>query len=197
MRLKLGLLYDSAALERQAARDAKDAAKEAGKSEATDGKSSDGDGKEKEKKKSSAAKFIRPLSDAKAIDTGANFISEAFLFMVAGGLIVFESWRSRRKEANRREGVEDRLGVLQEKVGELEGEVIRAREEEERLRLLLEAAQEQERRTKRTLAVGNVVAEKETRESSNVAAEVSRDQQEGDDKTHASDSTESTANHDP
>ncbi|CAL5867241.1 uncharacterized protein PFLUO_LOCUS1456 [Penicillium psychrofluorescens] len=57
---------------------------------------------------------IRPLSESKAIESGANFISETFLFLVAGGLIVFESWRSRRKESTRREGVEDRLNELEE-----------------------------------------------------------------------------------
>jgi hypothetical protein len=57
---------------------------------------------------------IRPLSESKAIESGANFISETFLFIVAGGLIVFESWRSRRKESTRREGVEDRLNDLEE-----------------------------------------------------------------------------------
>jgi hypothetical protein len=57
---------------------------------------------------------IRPLSESKAIESGANFISESFLFLVAGGLIVFESWRSRRKESNRREGVEDRLAELEQ-----------------------------------------------------------------------------------
>ncbi|KAJ5475216.1 hypothetical protein N7539_008282 [Penicillium diatomitis] len=57
---------------------------------------------------------IRPLSESKAIESGANFISESFLFLVAGGLIVFESWRSRRKESTRREGVEDRLTELEQ-----------------------------------------------------------------------------------
>ncbi|KAJ6172514.1 hypothetical protein N7470_001581 [Penicillium chermesinum] len=57
---------------------------------------------------------IRPLSESKAIESGANFLSETFLFLVAGGLIVFESMRSRRKESTRREGVEDRLIELEE-----------------------------------------------------------------------------------
>ena len=57
---------------------------------------------------------IRPLSESKAIESGASFISEAFLFIVAGGLIVFESWRARRKETNRREDVESRLIELEE-----------------------------------------------------------------------------------
>lgn len=57
---------------------------------------------------------IRPLSESKAIESGANFISETFLFMVAGGLILFESWRSRRKETSRRDGVEERLAELEQ-----------------------------------------------------------------------------------
>ncbi|KAI9714219.1 MAG: hypothetical protein M1812_006440 [Candelaria pacifica] len=56
---------------------------------------------------------IRPLSEAKAIDTGANFISETFLFLVGGSLILFESWRSRRKENIRREDVAERLEKLE------------------------------------------------------------------------------------
>ncbi|KAJ5357657.1 hypothetical protein N7541_004815 [Penicillium brevicompactum] len=57
---------------------------------------------------------IRPLSESKAIESGANFISESFLFAVAGGLILFESWRSRNKESTRREGVEGRLAELEQ-----------------------------------------------------------------------------------
>ncbi len=59
---------------------------------------------------------VRPLSEAKAIETGANFISETFLFSVAGSLILFESWRSRRKAQTRRDNVDDQLKVLQEEV---------------------------------------------------------------------------------
>jgi len=57
---------------------------------------------------------IRPLSESKAIESGASFISESFLFIVAGGLIVYESLRSRRKETTRREDVESRLVELEQ-----------------------------------------------------------------------------------
>ncbi|KAJ6262747.1 hypothetical protein Dda_1304 [Drechslerella dactyloides] len=66
------------------------------------------------KKKKSSTPHIRPLSDAKAIERGANFISEAFLFSVAGGLILFETLRSRKKEMNRRDEVSERLQSLEE-----------------------------------------------------------------------------------
>ncbi|TGZ81983.1 optic atrophy 3-like protein, partial [Ascodesmis nigricans] len=66
---------------------------------------------------------IRPLSESKAIDAGANFISEAFLFAVAGSLILLEALRARRKEANRRDMVQERLMLLED----------RNRQDEERL----------------------------------------------------------------
>jgi len=82
---------------------------------------------------------IRPLSEAKAIDSGANFISETFLFMVAGGLIVFETWRSRRKESTRRDDVAGRLEELEESekqarraLVELEKEILRLRAKDEK-----------------------------------------------------------------
>jgi len=78
----------------------------------------------KDRNEKSTLRRIRPLSESKAIDSGATFISEAFLFMVAGGLIVFETFRARRKEGIRREQVEDRLSAL-------EDEIRRCREQEE------------------------------------------------------------------
>jgi hypothetical protein len=123
MRLRLGLLRDSAAIERQAAKDAAQAEAKKYKpmaptvkteAEAKVEEAAVAKAKEKavESVKHQPPPLIRPLSEAKAIDSGANFISEAFLFAVAGGLIVFESWRSRRKESSRREDVQDRLNEL-------------------------------------------------------------------------------------
>jgi myosin-1 len=59
---------------------------------------------------------IRALSETKAIATGANFISEAFLFTVALSLIMAESYRSYRKEGKRRDLVAERLETLEESV---------------------------------------------------------------------------------
>lgn len=58
---------------------------------------------------------IRPLSESKAIDAGANFISEAFLFSIAASLILFEALRSRRKETKRQDTVAERLEKLEER----------------------------------------------------------------------------------
>lgn len=62
---------------------------------------------------SSNAAKVRPLNEKQAIENGATFLSEAFIFSVAGGLILFESWRQRQKELNRRENIADDIKTLQ------------------------------------------------------------------------------------
>jgi hypothetical protein len=145
MRWRIGLLQDSAAAERQATKEAaKDAAKKQKqsiptvkteaqtKAEEEAAKTAKEDGSEAGKPRHRPK--IRPLSEAKAIESGATFISETFLFTVAASLIVFESWRSRRKEGARRDDVADRLNDLEESekaarkaLIELEREVLRLR----------------------------------------------------------------------
>lgn len=56
---------------------------------------------------------IRPLSESKAIDAGANFISESFLVAVAATMVLLEALRSRRKEARNKDTVAERLELLE------------------------------------------------------------------------------------
>ncbi|GAN07585.1 OPA3-domain-containing protein [Mucor ambiguus] len=56
---------------------------------------------------------IRPLNDARAVESGANFLSEAFVFAVAASVIFAESWRSRATAKNRRNYVDDALENLE------------------------------------------------------------------------------------
>lgn len=79
---------------------------------------------------------VRPLSESKAVESGANFISEFFLFAVAGGLILAEQIRARRKEASRRDLVAERLELLED----------RTRQDEERLAELEERTHHDEER---------------------------------------------------
>ncbi|KAI9813364.1 MAG: hypothetical protein M1832_006322 [Thelocarpon impressellum] len=148
MRLRLGLLRDPAAIERQVAREAAEAQAKKQKletptvkTEAQTRADEAAAAKDKDKPRSSGSKQprIRPLPEAKAIDMGANFISETFLFLVGGSLIVFESFRSRRKENSRREDIADRLEELEESernarrgMVALEKEILRLRAEEKR-----------------------------------------------------------------
>ena len=122
MRLRLGLLQDPAAIEKQLQRDAAEEAARKAKAEIptvktkarTEADEAAAKAREKEKDKPKPkGPHIRPLSEAKAIDSGASFISESFLFSVAAGLILFETWRSRRKEQNRRNDVAEKLAELE------------------------------------------------------------------------------------
>ncbi|KNZ77902.1 OPA3-like protein, partial [Termitomyces sp. J132] len=65
------------------------------------------------------AKHIRPLSETRAIENGANALAEGFLFTVAAALIIGESWRSSQKQSKRRDNVDDQLDTLGTKVTEL------------------------------------------------------------------------------
>ncbi|KAG7453167.1 OPA3-domain-containing protein [Guyanagaster necrorhizus] len=64
-------------------------------------------------------KHIRPLSEQKAIDNGANALAEGFLFGVAALLIIGETWRSSRSQSKRRDDVDDKLDDLGTQVAEL------------------------------------------------------------------------------
>ncbi|KAJ5937636.1 hypothetical protein N7454_003978 [Penicillium verhagenii] len=121
MRLRIGSIRDNTASQRQAAAEAQ--AKKhiptspTAKTEAETKAEEHAIAKAKAAAEEAAKPHnyrIRPLTESKAIESGANFISESFLFLVAGGLIIFESWRSRRKESTRREGVEERLAELEQ-----------------------------------------------------------------------------------
>ncbi|KAF7727486.1 hypothetical protein EC973_007464 [Apophysomyces ossiformis] len=57
------------------------------------------------------------------IESGANFLSEAFVFGVAASIIVAESWRSHSSEKNRRNRVDDTLEDLESQVGELKAKL--------------------------------------------------------------------------
>lgn len=52
----------------------------------------------------------------RAIESGASFIAESFLFFVAASLIFAETWRSSLKESKRREGVAEGMEELRKGV---------------------------------------------------------------------------------
>ncbi|ODV62436.1 OPA3 family protein, partial [Ascoidea rubescens DSM 1968] len=59
---------------------------------------------------------VRPLNEKKAIENAAYLLSEGFIFSIAGSLILFEAYRTRRKELNRRESVSDDIKALQDEI---------------------------------------------------------------------------------
>lgn len=69
--------------------------------------------------RSSSARADHARSESKAIDSGAQFIAESFLFAVGAALILGESWRSRAKEEKRRDFVAESIEALQAEVREI------------------------------------------------------------------------------
>ena len=78
------------------------------------------EGKKKEEKQKRVK--IRPLSDARAIELGANFFSEAFIFSVAVALLLLENFRRSEKSSQRRDEVADRLDALEAQIERLQKE---------------------------------------------------------------------------
>ncbi|GAA5911063.1 hypothetical protein JCM6882_006866 [Rhodosporidiobolus microsporus] len=76
-------------------------------------------------------KHVRPLSEARAIDAGANFLSEGFLFAVAATIIVGETYRGRRAESKRRDKVADALALHDAQLEEVKARLEREREARE------------------------------------------------------------------
>lgn len=136
MRMRLGILHDPEAQQRMHEREQKAAEEKKKKTEtptvrteeeqkkydeqkARDEKV-DKDGRKKDEKQQKVK--IRPLSDARAIELGANFFSETFIFAVAVSLLLLENYRSSRKSSQRRDEVADRLENLEAQVERLHKE---------------------------------------------------------------------------
>jgi hypothetical protein len=66
---------------------------------------------------------IRPLSEQKAIEMGANFAAETFIFAVGIGVIVFEQWRQRRKARNARDDIREDLEEMQNELKAVKAEL--------------------------------------------------------------------------
>ncbi|PWN28479.1 hypothetical protein BDZ90DRAFT_278842 [Jaminaea rosea] len=75
------------------------------RAEAKAGEDGGEEGKEKERERPK----VRPLNEAKAIANGANFLSEAFLFLIAAALILGESYRSSAKNKKQRNRTEEKV----------------------------------------------------------------------------------------
>ncbi|KAJ8587870.1 OPA3-domain-containing protein [Rhizopogon salebrosus TDB-379] len=62
---------------------------------------------------------VKPLSETRAIENGANALAEGFLFSVAALLILGETWRTSRNQSKRRDDVDDRIEELSTNVASL------------------------------------------------------------------------------
>lgn len=122
--MRLGLLQDPAVIDRQIKKEVQ-AAEAARQKAATPTVKTESEMKAEEamteKEKEAIRKKaeertkprIRPLSEQKAIEMGANFAAETFIFAVGISVIVFEQWRQRRKARNARDDIREDLEELQ------------------------------------------------------------------------------------
>ncbi|KAJ2493445.1 hypothetical protein IWW37_000534 [Coemansia sp. RSA 2050] len=86
---------------------------------------------------------IRPLNDAKAIDAGANFLGEAFIFSVALSLLFAEQIRSRNQAQRQRNAVDDRLDELEKGMSETKEDLRLIQEERDLLRAEVDSLAEE------------------------------------------------------
>lgn len=124
MRMRLGLLQDPAVIDRQIKKEvalAEAARKKAAAptvlteeemkvEEALTEKERDAIKKKAEER---IKPRIRPLSEQKAIEMGANFAAETFIFAVGIAVILVEQWRQRRKAKNARDDIREDLEEVQ------------------------------------------------------------------------------------
>jgi hypothetical protein len=143
MRMRLGLLQDPAVIDRQIKKEVQ-AAEAARQKAATPTVKTEAEMKAEEamtekereiirKKAEERTKpRIRPLSEQKAIETGANFVAETFIFGVGIVVIVVEQWRQRRKARNARDDIREDLDELQTELKTVKAELeeMRARHPE-------------------------------------------------------------------
>lgn len=139
--MRLGLLQDSAVIDRQVEREVKAAAAARMKADQVPTVKTEAEMlaeeamtkeekeaarkkiEEEERKRTEAAIRRRPLSESKAIEMGANFVAESFVFAVAVGVIVFEQWRQRRKARNQRDDIREDVEELREEFKSLRDEL--------------------------------------------------------------------------
>lgn len=63
---------------------------------------------------------VQPLKEEKAVEIGAEILSETFIFVVASSIILYEYWNSRQKAAAQEAEQDKDIDVLQEKLKDAE-----------------------------------------------------------------------------
>jgi len=124
MRMRLGLLQDPAVIDRQIKKEvalAEAARKQAAAPTVLTEEETKAEEALTEKEREAIKKKaeervkprIRPLSEQKAIEMGANFAAETFIFAVGIAVILVEQWRQRRKARNARDDIREDLEEVQ------------------------------------------------------------------------------------
>ncbi|KNC99904.1 hypothetical protein, variant [Spizellomyces punctatus DAOM BR117] len=94
---------------------------------------------------------IRPLNDARAVELGANFMSESVIFSVAVLTILGEAYRSSRKTTQRRLNVDEALEQLQIETQQTQETITQMQENIQKLTTQVEILTVENRRLERGL----------------------------------------------
>lgn len=131
MRFRIGLLQDTREIEKQIAKDAAEAQKPPTVKTEAETKRDELRAKDPDKDKTKAKRpKIKPLPEAKAIELGANFVSETFLLAVGIALILFENARRGRQETKKDESIVQELEEIKKWRRSLPKEIKKLSEEE-------------------------------------------------------------------
>ena len=66
----------------------------------------------------------KPLKEEKAVEVGAEILGEAFVYSVAASFILFEYWRSAKKEANLEAHQDKDIDVLKDRMTKVEEKIM-------------------------------------------------------------------------
>lgn len=69
---------------------------------------------------------VRPLNDRKAIEDGATFLAEGFVFSVGSLIILYEAYKANKKQKIRTEAIEDDIKALQDEIEYLKNKLSEA-----------------------------------------------------------------------
>eukprot|EP00835_Amoeboradix_gromovi_P005152 NODE_458_length_8223_cov_0.302683.p6 type:complete len:148 gc:universal NODE_458_length_8223_cov_0.302683:3192-2749(-) len=67
---------------------------------------------------------ILPLSDERALESGAGMLSEFILFSIAGGLLIWENRRNAKSSSDKESTQEKRISEMEIKLNEIIGVVL-------------------------------------------------------------------------
>lgn len=101
-----------------------------------------------------ARTHVRPLSETRAIENGANALAEGFLFAVAAALILGETYRTSRAQSKRRDTVDEKLDELAASVSSLSAAVERLKRVQEELDDQRERSDDLARIVERVVEIG-------------------------------------------
>ena len=90
----------------------------------------------------------KPLTEERAVELGSEILGEAFLYSIAAGYIVYEYWRSVKKDHMKEDAQNHHISELQAQTANLERQVAGLQETLDALRTELHVQLDTDRQSK-------------------------------------------------